>query len=60
MICNQFYFNMKKKEYLSPWSRERELLLQFNAMSPATVDTISDDGLPTLSEDDSTLGWIEE
>ena len=52
-------FNMKKKEYTSPWSKERLIRLQFNAMSPATVDTITDDGLPQLDSDDTTLGWIE-
>ena len=52
-------FNMKKKEYITPWSKERLIRLQFNAMSPAVVDSISDDGLPQLDSDDNTLGWIE-
>ena len=51
---------MVKKNYISPWSTEKALRLQFNAMSPASVDTISDNGLPGLSEDDSTLGWIND
>ena len=54
------HFNMKKKVYLSPWSQERELRLQFNAMSPAVVDTVSDNGLPQLDSDDNTLGWLDE
>ncbi len=54
------HFNMKKKVYLSPWSQERELRLQFNAMSPAVVDSISDNGLPQLDSDDNTLGWLDE
>ena len=54
------HFNMKKKVYLSPWSQDRELRLQFNAMSPAVVDTVSDNGLPQLDSDDNTLGWLDE
>ena len=51
---------MKKKDYHSPWSTEKALRLQFNAMSPASVDTISDEGLPSLERDDTTLGWTED
>ena len=51
---------MVKKNYISPWSTEKALRLQFNAMSPATVDTIYDDGLPQLGSDDSTLGWVND
>ena len=51
---------MKKKNYSSPWSSVKALRLQANAMSPASVDTISDEGLPSLDQDDTTLGWIND
>ena len=50
---------MEKKEYVFPWSQVRSIRLQFNAMSPASVDTISDSGLPSLESDDNTLGWLD-
>ena len=50
---------MKKKVYVSPLSRIRSIQLEFNAMSPAAVDTVSDQGLPGLTSDDSTLGWLD-
>ena len=51
---------MKKKTYVSPWSRSRSVQLQFNWMSSGSVDTVSDSGLPSLENDNDTLGWIDD
>ncbi len=50
---------MKKKEYIFPWNRIAEVRFQSNVMSAGTVDSISDNGLPKLDSDDSTLDWID-
>ena len=50
---------MQKKEYISPWGRVRPIQLQFNAMSAGAVDNVSDQGLPGLESDNTTLGWID-
>ena len=51
---------MKKKEYVFPWSSVQLIRLQDNWMASALVNTISDEGLPGLESDDTTLGWIDD
>ena len=50
---------MKKKVYIAPWNWTTLVQFQSNVMSAGTVDSISDNGLPKLESDDSTLDWID-
>ena len=49
---------MEKKSYASPRSKELATCRLLNAMSPAPVDSLNDQGLPSLESDNTTLDWI--
>ena len=51
---------MEKKNYVFPRSHVMKIWLQDNWMASGSVTSVSDQGLPDLDVDDTTLGWLDD